>query len=36
VDLAPIEKTAAWGRKIAEFRAEATIEALRRAMGAAK
>jgi creatinine amidohydrolase/Fe(II)-dependent formamide hydrolase-like protein len=36
VDLAPIEKTAAWGRKIADYRAEATIEALRRAMRSAK
>ena len=36
VDLAPVEKTAAWGRKIADYRAEATIAALRRAMGAAK
>lgn len=36
VDLAPVEKTAAWGRKIADFRAEATIDALRRAMAAAK
>jgi creatinine amidohydrolase/Fe(II)-dependent formamide hydrolase-like protein len=36
VDLAPVEKTAAWGRKIANYRAEATIEALRRAMGSAR
>jgi creatinine amidohydrolase/Fe(II)-dependent formamide hydrolase-like protein len=36
VDLAPVEKTAAWGRKIAEYRAEATIAALRRAMGSSK
>ena len=36
VDLAPVEKTAAWGRKIADYRAEATIAALRRAMGAAR
>src|SRR5262249_46030298 len=36
VDLAPVEKTAAWGRKIADFRAEATIAALRRAMGSSK
>src|SRR5262245_4189329 len=36
VDLAPVEKTAAWGRKIADYRAEVTIEALRRAMGASK
>ncbi len=34
VDLAPVEKTAAWGRKIADYRAEATIEALRRALRA--
>jgi creatinine amidohydrolase/Fe(II)-dependent formamide hydrolase-like protein len=36
VDLAPIEKTAAWGRKIADHRAETTIAALRRAMEAAR
>jgi creatinine amidohydrolase len=36
VDLSPIEKTAAWGRKIADYRAEVTITALRRAMGAPK
>ena len=36
VDLAPAEKTAAWGRKIADYRAEATIAALRRAMGASR
>jgi creatinine amidohydrolase len=36
VDLAPVEKTAAWGRRIADHRAEVTIAALRRAMGAAK
>jgi creatinine amidohydrolase/Fe(II)-dependent formamide hydrolase-like protein len=36
VDLAPVEKTAAWGRKIAEHRAEATVAALRRAMDRAK
>jgi creatinine amidohydrolase len=36
VDLAPVERTAAWGRKIADYRAEATIAALRRAMGASK
>ena len=36
VDLAPVEKTAAWGRKIADHRAEVTTAALRRAMGAAK
>jgi creatinine amidohydrolase len=36
VDLAPGEKTAAWGRKIADHRAEVTIAALRRATGAAR
>jgi hypothetical protein len=36
VDLAPVEKTAAWGRKIADYRAEATMAGLRRVMGAAK
>jgi creatinine amidohydrolase/Fe(II)-dependent formamide hydrolase-like protein len=32
VDLAPVAKTAAWGRKIADHRAEATVAALRRAI----
>jgi creatinine amidohydrolase len=36
VELAPVEKTAAWGRRIADYRAATTIEALRRAMEAAK
>lgn len=36
VDLAPLEKTAAWGRKIADYRADATIAALRQAMEAAR
>jgi creatinine amidohydrolase len=36
VDLAPVAKTAAWGRKIADYRAEVTIAALRRAMGTSK
>ena len=36
VDLAPVERTTAWGRKIADYRAEVTIAALRRAMGASK
>ena len=36
VDLAPVEKTAAWGRKIADYRAEVTIAALRWAMGSSK
>jgi len=30
VDLAPLEKTADWGRKIIDFRATKTVEALRR------
>lgn len=34
VKLAPTSETAAWGRKIADFRADATIAALRRAMRA--
>jgi hypothetical protein len=36
VELAPAEKTIAWGRKIVDFRAEATIAALRRVMAAAR
>src|SRR5262249_55188860 len=32
VDLAPVEKTAAWGQKIADYRAEVTIAALQRAI----
>jgi creatinine amidohydrolase/Fe(II)-dependent formamide hydrolase-like protein len=36
VDLAPVEATATWGRRIADHRAEATVAALRRAAGAAK
>jgi hypothetical protein len=36
VDLAPVEKTAAWGRKIADYRADMTIKALQRAMETAK
>jgi creatinine amidohydrolase/Fe(II)-dependent formamide hydrolase-like protein len=34
VALAPAEKTIAWGRKIVDFRAEATVAACRRAMAA--
>ncbi len=30
VDLAPIEKTVAWGKRIIDFRAEATVKAIRR------
>jgi creatinine amidohydrolase len=36
VELAPVKKTAEWGQRIAEYRAEVTIAALRRTMGAAK
>jgi creatinine amidohydrolase/Fe(II)-dependent formamide hydrolase-like protein len=34
VELSPIEKTAEWGRRIADFRASITIDALRHAMKA--
>jgi creatinine amidohydrolase/Fe(II)-dependent formamide hydrolase-like protein len=34
VDLSPVEKTAEWGRRIADFRAAATVDALRHAMKA--
>jgi creatinine amidohydrolase/Fe(II)-dependent formamide hydrolase-like protein len=33
VELAPAEKTIAWGKKIADFRAEATVKAIRKAIG---
>jgi creatinine amidohydrolase/Fe(II)-dependent formamide hydrolase-like protein len=36
VGLAPVATTAAWGRKIAEHRAETTVAALRRAMDRSK
>ena len=36
IELTPVERTAAWGRKIADYRANVTIAALRRAMGRAK
>jgi creatinine amidohydrolase len=32
VDLAPVEKTIAWGRRIVDFRAEATVKAIRKAL----
>jgi creatinine amidohydrolase len=32
IDLAPVEKTAEWGRKIIDFRVEATVKAIRKAM----
>jgi hypothetical protein len=31
--LAPAEKTIEWGKKIVDFRAEATAKAIRKAMG---
>src|SRR5262249_17289857 len=34
VELAPAEKTIAWGKKIADFRAEATVRAIRKAIEA--
>src|SRR5206468_213300 len=34
VELAPAEKTIAWGKKIVDFRAEATVKAIRKAMEA--
>ena len=33
VDLAPAEKTAEWGRKIVDYRADITVKAIRAAMG---
>jgi creatinine amidohydrolase/Fe(II)-dependent formamide hydrolase-like protein len=33
VDLAPAEKTVEWGKKIVDFRAEATVKAIREAVG---
>jgi creatinine amidohydrolase/Fe(II)-dependent formamide hydrolase-like protein len=35
VELAPAEKTIAWGRRIVDFRAEATVKAIRKAVGSA-
>lgn len=32
VDLAPVEKTVEWGKKIIEYRAEATVKAVRKAL----
>lgn len=34
VDLSPVERTAEWGRKIIDFRAEATVRAIRKAIAA--
>src|SRR5262249_4398888 len=34
VDLAPAEKTVEWGRKIVDYRAAFTVEAIRRAIAA--
>jgi len=36
VELAPVERTIEWGRRIIEFRAEATVAAIRRARGDSK
>lgn len=36
VELAPAEKTIEWGRKIVDYRAAITVEAIRRAMGGRK
>ncbi|HEY3790129.1 MAG TPA: creatininase family protein [Urbifossiella sp.] len=33
IDLVPVEKTAEWGRKIIDFRADTTVKAIRIAMG---
>jgi hypothetical protein len=32
VELAPAEKTIAWGKKIIDFRADVTIKAIRKAI----
>ena len=34
VDLAPLEKTAAWGRKIIDYRADATVKAIQKSLAA--
>lgn len=36
IDLAPAEETIAWGRRIVEFRAERTVEAIHKALAARK
>jgi creatinine amidohydrolase/Fe(II)-dependent formamide hydrolase-like protein len=36
IELAPAEKTIAWGRKIMDFRAETTVEAIRKAFAGAR
>jgi creatinine amidohydrolase len=36
VDLAPVEKTVEWGRKILDYRAQITVQAIRKAMGTAE
>lgn len=35
VDLAPAEKTAEWGRKIIDFRAQVTVQAIKKSLGGA-
>jgi hypothetical protein len=32
IELAPAEKTVAWGKKIIDFRAETTVKAIRKAL----
>ena len=32
IELAPAERTVEWGKKIADFRADVTVKALRKAM----
>jgi creatinine amidohydrolase len=36
IELAPAEKTIEWGKKIVDFRAEATVKAIKKAMGAGR
>jgi creatinine amidohydrolase/Fe(II)-dependent formamide hydrolase-like protein len=36
IELAPAEKTIEWGKRIVDFRAEATVKAIRKAIGEAK
>ncbi len=36
VELAPVEKTIEWGKKLVDYRADATVEAIKKAIGSAK
>ena len=36
IELAPVEKTIEWGKKIVDLRAEATVKAIRKSMAAGK